>query len=115
MWTPDVYEGAPTAVTAFMAAAVKAAAFGALLRACSSLARLGPARRPPGRRRSGGRAPDHDRGNLAALTQTNVKRMLAYSSIAHAGYLLIGFAINSDLAPLAGPAAALLSTSWFTR
>lgn len=88
MWTPDVYQGAPTPVTAFMAASTKAAAFAALLRvfvgafdvyrvdwrpavwvlAVASLLV----------------------GSLAAVVQTDVKRMLAYQSVAHAGYVLIG-------------------------
>ncbi len=86
-WTPDVYEGAPTAVTAFMSVAVKGAAFGAFFR--FFIAALP--------------APAVDwhialaviavltmtLGNVAALLQSNVKRMLAYSSIAHAGYILI--------------------------
>src|SRR5881392_4153505 len=95
MWTPDVYEGAPTPVTAFMAAATKAAALAVTLRilvtafpqeahlwtvalaaiACISLAV----------------------GNLAALVQTSVKRMLAYSSISHAGFMLIAIASNNAL------------------
>jgi NADH-quinone oxidoreductase subunit N len=95
MWTPDVYEGAPTAVTAFMAAATKVAAFTVLLRplttafpddrqlwriavavlACASLAI----------------------GNLAALVQKDVKRMLAYSSVSHAGFMLIAVAADSAL------------------
>lgn len=91
MWTPDVYEGAPTPVTAFMATAVKAAGFGALLRFVWAAAGT------PG-------VPDLTStlsilaivtmtvGNLGALTQPNVKRMLAFSSIAHAGYLLVGVA-----------------------
>lgn len=88
MWTPDVYQGAPTSVTAFMAVASKAASFGAFLRVfveglgslkanwsaiflllCIATLVL---------------------GNIVALVQTNIKRMLAYSSIAHAGYALIG-------------------------
>lgn len=91
MWTPDVYEGAPTPVTALMSAGVKAAAFIAMVRVFLFLGRGIPA----------------DLlftvfsvmalltmvgGNLLALPQRNVKRMLAYSSIAHAGYLLLGVA-----------------------
>ena len=96
MWAPDVYEGAPTPVTAFMAAGVKAAAFGALLRVFGG-ALLGLA--------------GHWRplvaalavatmivGNLAALAQPNLKRMLAYSSIAHAGYLLTALVAAPALA-----------------
>jgi NADH-quinone oxidoreductase subunit N len=93
MWAPDAYEGAPTPVTGFMATGVKAAAFGAIVRVlgsafgsallvfdftgwASALAVLA--------------ALTMTLGNLAALRQENIKRMLAYSSIAHAGYLLIG-------------------------
>jgi NADH-quinone oxidoreductase subunit N len=95
MWTPDVYQGAPTPVTAFMAAATKVAALLAMFRilvtafpehtdvwtiavaviACASLAI----------------------GNLAALVQRDVKRILAYSSISHAGFMLIAVAANNEL------------------
>ena len=85
MWTPDVYEGAPTPVTGFMAAAVKAAGFAALVRVLFQA--------------FGGVPAWHEAvwwlaavtmvaGNLMALVQRQLKRMLAYSSIAHAGYLL---------------------------
>ena len=92
MWTPDAYQGAPTPVTAFMSVATKVAAFTALLRVLASL-------------------DSHDKpwlmalavlavltmtlGNLAALRQTSLKRMLAYSSIAQAGYLLTGLAAGN--------------------
>jgi NADH-quinone oxidoreductase subunit N len=95
MWTPDVYEGAPTPVTAFMSAATKAVALVLTLRvlvtafpaeeelwtiavaviACVSLAV----------------------GNIAALVQRNLKRMLAYSSVSHAGFMLIAVAANNEL------------------
>jgi NADH-quinone oxidoreductase subunit N len=95
MWTPDVYEGAPTPVTAFMSAATKVAALVLALRllvtafpaeedlwtiavaviACISLAV----------------------GNIAALFQRNLKRMLAYSSVSHAGFMLIAVAANNEL------------------
>jgi NADH-quinone oxidoreductase subunit N len=95
MWTPDVYDGAPTSVTAFMSAATKVAALLVTLRllytgfpqeqhlwtitiavlACVSLAV----------------------GNLAALVQRNIKRLLAYSSISHAGFMLIAVSANSGL------------------
>jgi len=95
MWTPDVYEGAPTPVTAFMSAATKAVALVLAMRvlvtafpveedlwtiavaviACASLAV----------------------GNVAALVQRNLKRMLAYSSVSHAGFMLIAVAANNDL------------------
>jgi NADH-quinone oxidoreductase subunit N len=93
MWTPDVYEGAPTPITAFMATATKAAAFAAFLRIFA------------------GALPSllHEWqvviasvaaitvvvGNIAALLQRNMKRLLAYSGIAQAGYLMIGVAAGS--------------------
>ncbi len=90
MWTPDAYEGAPTSVTAFMSAGAKAAGFAALLRV--------------GMRALGGVPGEWlpvlsavamitmTVGNVTALLQTNLKRMLAYSSIAHAGYVLVAVA-----------------------
>jgi NADH-quinone oxidoreductase subunit N len=88
MWAPDVYEGAPTTVTAFMAAGVKVAAFGALLRIFGhALAPLASDWQPVVAVLA---VVTMVIGNLGALAQTSVKRMLAYSSIAHAGYLLIG-------------------------
>jgi NADH-quinone oxidoreductase subunit N len=95
MWTPDVYEGAPTPVTAFMSVATKAAAFAALFRlvfyALPSL--------------SAEWAPllavlavlTMTAGNLAAIVQRNIKRMLAYSSIAHAGYILVAVIAGGEL------------------
>ncbi len=89
MWTPDVYQGAPTAVTAFMSSGAKIAGFAALLRVFATafpslsaditdilwvLAAL-----------------TMIVGNITAISQTNIKRMLAYSSIAHAGYILMAF------------------------
>jgi NADH-quinone oxidoreductase subunit N len=91
-WTPDVYQGAPTPVTAFMSAGPKAAGLAALIRVLvEAMPQLG-----------------HEWeilvavfavltmtvGNLAALAQTNLKRMLAYSSIAHVGYILIGLVVS---------------------
>jgi NADH-quinone oxidoreductase subunit N len=95
MWTPDVYEGAPTPVTAWMSAATKVAAIALAMRLMQT-------------------AFPHDRqlwsvafaaiavaslviGNLAALVQTNVKRILAYSSVSHAGFMLIGLSAGSAL------------------
>jgi NADH-quinone oxidoreductase subunit N len=101
VWTPDVYEGAPTAVTAFMAVGVKAAAFAAFARvfmvalagvASSWTALLWVLA-----------ALTMTVGNVLAVTQPNVKRMLAYSSIAHAGYALVGVVAASE----AGGAALL--------
>src|SRR5256714_11462411 len=95
IWTPDVYEGAPTPVTALFSAGPKAAAFALLLRIFATvpaatkywfwafwvLAAL-----------------TMFAGNLGALVQTNVKRLLAYSSIAHAGYILVAFAAVTAMA-----------------
>src|SRR5213080_1414802 len=107
IWTPDVYEGAPTPVTALFAAGPKAATFALLLRIFATVP-----------------AATHFwfwafwalaaltmfAGNLGALVQTNVKRLLAYSSIAHAGYILVAFAavtfMARDGAAEAGPAYA---------
>ena len=89
MWTPDVYQGAPTPVTAFMASATKAAGFAALLRVFLVAFPLVP--RPTGGRRCGRSRCSRSRSAASApLLQTDVKRLLAYSSIAHAGYVLIG-------------------------
>jgi len=87
-WTPDAYEGAPTSITAYMSVAVKAASFAMMVRIF--LGALSPLR-------------EHwvviltvisiltmSVGNIAAMTQTNIKRLLAYSSISHAGYILLG-------------------------
>ncbi len=89
MWTPDVYHGAPAPVTAFMAAGVKVAVFGAVLRVF-----------PHGLMAAGDpvwpavlavlAVASMTVGNVIALAQRNIKRMLAYSSIAHAGYALVG-------------------------
>jgi len=102
VWTPDVYEGAPTPVTAFMAAGPKAAGFAAFMRVFLLAFPLAAA---AAQVKSTG-AQLHEAwlgalwllavltmtvGNVVALVQTNVKRMLAYSSIAHAGYALVGF------------------------
>jgi NADH-quinone oxidoreductase subunit N len=95
MWTPDVYEGAPTSITAFMATGIKAAAFAGLVRVFYSAL--------------GGFQPDWIAimwllsvatmtvGNIVAIAQSNIKRMLAYSSIAHAGYILVAFTAGNEL------------------
>ncbi len=105
MWTPDVYQGAPSSVTAFMSVGAKAAGFAALLRiflaAFPSIAQdwapivMGVA------------VLTLVWGNVAAISQSNIKRMLAYSSIAHAGYILMVFpaAVEVGLAPDAISAA----------
>ncbi len=89
MWTPDVYEGAPTPMTAFMSVGPKAAGFAAFLRVF--LVAL-PALKPEWTWLIWGLAVlTMTIGNITALYQQNIKRMLAYSSIAHAGYVLVGF------------------------
>src|SRR5262245_18106592 len=97
MWAPDVYEGAPTPVTAFLSVGSKAASFAMLLRIF--LEGL-PSMSADWRMLFEALAiVTMTIGNLAALTQTNVKRMLAYSSIAHAGYLLIGIVAAASTVP----------------
>ena len=93
MWTPDVYQGAPTTVTAFMSVGTKAAAFVALIRV---LAALPTAEQPWLLALAILAVLTMTLGNLAALRQTSLKRMLAYSSIAHAGYILIGLAAGNQ-------------------
>lgn len=94
MWTPDVYEGAPTTVTAFMAAGTKTAGFAALLRILSqAFPSLQPDWIPVLAVLS---VITMTLGNVVAIWQDNIKRMLAYSSIAHAGYILIAVAAATD-------------------
>ena len=95
MWVPDVYEGSPTTVSAFMSTGVKAAGFGAFVLVMSHFLT------------DGGEkvtsilsiiaAASMIVGNIIAISQNNLKRMLAYSSIAHAGYILIGLAAANEL------------------
>jgi NADH-quinone oxidoreductase subunit N len=90
MWTPDVYQGAPTPVTSFMSSATKVAGFAALLRV---FAVAFPLFRNDWRPAIGALAVlSLVVGSVVAVVQNDVKRVLAYSSIAHAGYVLIGFA-----------------------
>jgi len=99
MWVPDVYEGAPTTVSAFMSTGGKSAAFGAYLLVFIYAF---------GANGTNGGEKIRDviailsvasmiLGNVVAISQTNLKRMLAYSSIAHAGYMLIGLAAGNSL------------------
>lgn len=88
MWTPDVYEGAPTPVAAFMSVGTKAAGFAALTQVL--LVGFGPLQTLWGAALAALAAVTMLIGNLSALAQRNVKRMLAYSSIGHAGYILMG-------------------------
>jgi len=90
MWTPDAYEGAPTSVTGFMSAGAKAAGFAALLRVL--LRALGPVEAQWGDLIAVTAFLTMTVGNVTALLQNNLKRMLAYSSIAHAGYILVAVA-----------------------
>jgi NADH-quinone oxidoreductase subunit N len=96
MWTPDVYEGAPSPVTAFMSGAVKAAGFGAFLRVF--LTAFDGVHDSWGPILWGLAAITMIVANLIALAQTNMKRMLAYSSIAHAGYLLVAITAANEMA-----------------
>ncbi|HMQ33484.1 MAG TPA: NADH-quinone oxidoreductase subunit N [Chloroflexaceae bacterium] len=94
MWTPDVYEGSPTPVAAFMSVGTKGAAFAAMLRFIGiSLEPLQGYWLPV---LAALAAITMLVGNLGALAQTNVKRMLAYSSIGHAGYILLGIMVASQ-------------------
>ena len=124
MWTPDVYEGAPTPVTALMSVGVKAAAVVAMVRVFTSLvpplAGFVPAEGSsvspmiasiPFWLFSGLALLTMVGGNLLALPQRNVKRMLAYSSIAHAGYLLLGVAALFAPKGSVTNAVGLLTTS----
>src|SRR6478672_2982329 len=88
IWVPDVYQGAPTPVTAYLSVGSKAAGFVVLLRVLTPFLVLPEV----GRLLVGIAALTLIYGNLAALPQSNLKRLLAYSSIAHAGYLLVGVA-----------------------
>jgi NADH-quinone oxidoreductase subunit N len=101
MWAPDVYQGAPTPVSAFLSAGPKAAAFAIFLRIFMT------AFGPIGDRWEplvwGASLLSMTVGNFAALTQSNFKRLLAYSSIAHAGYILVALTARSDV----GTAAAM--------
>ncbi len=103
MWVPDVYEGAPTSVTAFMSVAVKAAGFGALIRVL--LVGLPGQAEMWGDLLWGLAAVTMIVGNLMAVPQRSVKRMLAYSSIAHTGYILLGLAALNSGTVDAGSAA----------
>ena len=93
MWTPDAYEGAPTIVTAFMSTGVKAAAFAAFVRVF--LSPLEPLQVHWVPMLSVIAAATMIVGTVVGVVQTNIKRMLAYSSIAHAGYLMLGLISNS--------------------
>jgi len=106
VWTPDVYEGAPAPVVGFMSTAPKAAAFAVLLRVVFAI-------NAPGRFWLiwVAAALSMTLGNVGALVQTNVKRLLAYSSIAHAGYLLVAFTMTGNETSATGISAAMFYTA----
>ena len=91
LWVPDVYQGAPTPVTAFLATVSKTAGFAALIRLVLTV--FAPAAEQLTLLFSALAALTIIYGNLGAIPQTNIKRLLGYSSIGHAGYLLIGLAV----------------------
>jgi NADH-quinone oxidoreductase subunit N len=95
MWAPDVYHGAPTPITAFMSAGPKAAAFVAFLRVF--FIAYGPIQDGWSDIVAVVAAITMTVGNIAAIAQTNIKRMLAYSSIAHSGYILIGLVAGGSV------------------
>ena len=102
-WAPDAYEGAPTSITGFMSVAVKAAAWALLLRIL--IYGLLPLRSLYTPIMVFVAIATMTGGNLAALTQTNTKRLLAYSSIAHVGYMLLAF-VAMGTSPIGSPAFA---------
>lgn len=106
IWTPDVYEGAPAPIVGFMSTAPKAAAFAVLLRVVFAI-------NAPGRfwLLWIAAALSMTLGNIGALVQNNVKRLLAYSSIAHAGYLLVAFAMTTPQESATGISAAMFYTA----
>ncbi|HME34620.1 MAG TPA: NADH-quinone oxidoreductase subunit N [Candidatus Sulfotelmatobacter sp.] len=106
IWTPDVYEGAPAPITGFMSTAPKAAAFAVLLRVVYTI-------NAPGRFWFLWMAAAFSMtlGNVGALVQTNIKRLLAYSSIAHAGYILVAFAMTTPDNSVSGISAVMFYTA----
>jgi len=95
MWAPDAYEGAPTSIAAFIATGSKAAAFASLLRVLLTALRGAPLDWPM--LMWGLAAISMTVGNVVALAQQNLKRMLAYSSVAHVGYMLVGVVAGGAL------------------
>ncbi len=113
MWTPDVYEGSPTAVTAFMSVGAKVAGFAALLRVLLvALPELGGAWVPAITILA---ALTLIIGNVAAILQKNIKRLLGYSSIAHAGYILIAVAASATVEQATGAALFYMFAYLFTN
>jgi len=116
VWAPDVYQGAPAPVAAFLSAGPKAAAFAVFLRVFVTA--LGPMADRWGPLVWASALLTMVIGNFAALWQSNVKRLLAYSSIAHAGYVLVALAARSDMGTAAAmfylAAYALMNVGAFT-
>jgi NADH-quinone oxidoreductase subunit N len=94
-WAPDVYEGAPTSITAYVSVASKTASFALLLRLFLTV--FWPVRVDWVMLVAGVAVLSMTFGNIAAITQTNVKRLLAYSSISHVGYILLGLVAGNAL------------------
>ena len=107
-WTPDAYEGAPTSITAFMSVAVKAASFAMMIRIF--MVAIYPLRPHWVAIMAVISVITMTVGNIAAITQSNIKRLLAYSSISHAGYILIGFIAGNDTGLTAVPLYLLIYT-----
>ncbi len=107
-WTPDAYEGAPTSITAFMSVAVKAASFAMMIRIF--MVAIYPLRPHWVVIMAAISVITMTVGNIAAITQSNIKRLLAYSSISHAGYILIGFIAGNDTGLTAVPLYLLIYT-----
>ncbi|MBI4282075.1 MAG: NADH-quinone oxidoreductase subunit N [Chloroflexi bacterium] len=109
MWVPDVYEGAPTPITAYLSVASKAAGFAVILRVFYLA--FGELSLDWGALFAVLSAVSMTVGNLVAIAQSNIKRMLAYSTIAHAGYLMVGVAAIASRAPagetILGPSGVL--------
>ncbi len=121
VWTPDVYEGAPTPVTAFMAAGPKAAGFASFMRvllfgfpiATVAASTSGYAHQSWVGALAIMAVLTMTIGNVVAIVQNNVKRMLAYSSIAHAGYALVGFVAAGAASDASERSAALTSVTFY--
>jgi NADH-quinone oxidoreductase subunit N len=111
MWAPDVYEGAPTSITAYVSVASKAASFALLMRLF--LVPFWPVRASWGMLFAAVALATMTVGNFAALTQTNIKRLLAYSSIAHVGYILLGMVAMNETG-MQGIAFYLLAYAFMT-
>ena len=107
-WTPDAYEGAPTSITAYMSVAVKAASFAMMVRIFMIV--VYPMREQWLPIMTAVAILTMTIGNIAAITQSNVKRLLAYSSISHAGYVLLGLIAGNTTGMVAIPMYLLIYT-----